>query len=225
MKAICILPLILFLFSLQTLIAQDCKTSYYFREGKEVTFIRYDKDGKQSGKEVSRVTSVSNGSGSATSEWSTRKFEGDGKLKEDGTAKVICENGNLKIGFLIPKVDGQQSSEAYFSYPAQMKAGQNLEAKMELSIKGKTDGKKMDVSFKVENRKVIGNDRVSTPAGTYDAVKIQFDMNVKFKVVGIGIPMKLKVIEWYSPGLGLVKTEAYNKDGQLQETTVLTSIK
>lgn len=96
---------------------------------------------------------------------------------------------------------------------------------MEMHIEGKVNGKKTDVYFKVEDRKVWGEEKVNTPAGTYNAFKLSYNMDIRFKVMGMGIPMKVKVLEWYSPGVGVIKTESFNKNGQLEERSVLSSIK
>ncbi len=205
--------------------AQECSTAYYFSAKKEIIFNKYDKAGKYMGKDVGTISGIKQENGALQSTYRLIKYDAEGKVKEDGNAKIICENMNVRIGFQVPDMESGQSKDAYFTYPAGMTSGQNLESKMELKIKGKTNGKKMDVEFKVENRKVIGREKVKTPAGDYDAVEIGYDMSIRFKVMGIGIPMKLKVLEWYSYGIGIVKTETYNKDGELQETSLLSSFK
>lgn len=225
MKTMQTLLLLLFSSGTLQLLAQDCKTAYYFTKGKEIIFVKHDKNGNPAGKEVGTVVEVSEVGNKLTSKYKVIKYEAGGKVKEEGTADVVCDNGGVKLGFQIPATDGQKSSDASFNYPAGMKPGQALEANMEMNIKGKTNGKKLDVSFKVANRKVVANEQVKTPAGNFSAVKIQYDMDVKFKVIGIAIPMKLKIYEWYSPGVGLVKSESYNKDGNLEESSVLSSIK
>lgn len=224
MKTIKITMLILLSTHAFNLSAQNCRKAYYFTKGKKITFLKYDKNGKAAGKEIGTVIDVSEEGGRLNSKYNVIKYEANGKIKEDGSADVVCDHGSLKIGFQIPALEGQKSSDASFDYPAGMKPGQTLESKMEMNIKGKTNGKKMDVSFKVENRKVIGDEQVKTPIGSFSAIKIQYDMDIKFKVIGIAIPMKLKIYEWYSPGVGLIKSESYNKDGNLEETSVLSSI-
>lgn len=225
MKKLCLLPLTLLLFFLEKAFSQDCKNCYYFQAGKEITFIKYDKNGKNIGKDVSTVADVVAAGSSIRSTFHTKKFEGSGKLKEEGVAKVDCDNGFLKIGFQLPDTEDTASNDTYFTYPVSMKAGQELQAKAEVQIKTSTNGKKVELYMKVENRKVMGIEKVNTPSGNYDAVKIGYDMNTRFKIRGSGIPMKLKVYEWYSAGVGLVKFESYNKDGELQETAVLGSVK
>ena len=205
-------------------LAQDCKDAMYFREGRTITYTKYDKNGKPAGRDVGKIAEVKENGGVRTSVYKLVKYDAKDKVKEDGGAVVTCSGEGLKIGFQIPKMDNGEQEEAYFSYPSDMKPGQKLEANMELHIKGKTNGKKMDVYFRVENRSVIAMEKITTPTGTYTAYKIGYDMDVKFKVMGIGIPMKLKILEWYEPAVGVVKTESYNKDGKLEEQSVLSSL-
>jgi phosphotransferase system IIA component len=54
---------------------------------------------------------------------------------------------------------------------------------------------------------------VQTNAGTFDYFKITYDSYFKAKIMGIGIPINMKVTEWFSPKLGrFVKSETYRKD-------------
>jgi len=58
---------------------------------------------------------------------------------------------------------------------------------------------------------------VTTPAGTFDCIKMTQDTDVKaiFK-------MKAKTTTWYTKGVGMVKTENYDKNGKVESSTVLT---
>jgi hypothetical protein len=223
MKSQILICLILFCYGRSY--AQECKDAFYFSENKTITITRYDKNGITTGKDVGTVTQVTENGGVISANYNLVKYDVNNKIKENGHALISCNNGDLKIGFQVPDMENGTSNEAFFSYPANMKPGQALEAKMEMRIKGKVNGKKTDVSFKIEDRKVWGQEKVSTPAGTYNAFKLSYNMDIRIKVVGIGIPMKVKVLEWYSPGVGVIKTESFNKDGQLEERSVLSSIK
>jgi len=223
-KIFIILSLILLLQNI-LLRGQTCEACFYFSENAEITINKYDKTGNYAGKDVGKITNVQRNGGVVTSQYHVTKYEANGNIKEEGTATITCLNGNLKIGFQVQEMDGEKPKEASFTYPANMQVGQALEAFMEMHIKGITDGKKIDVYFKVENRKVVAKEKVNTPMGVFDAFKISYDMNVRFKMLGIPIPMTLKIFEWYAPGMGVVKTEAYNKDGAIEETSVVNAIK
>ena len=69
------------------------------------------------------------------------------------------------------------------------------------------------------NRSVQAKEKVTSPAGNWDAFKITYHSKIKMKIAGIGIPVNTEVTEWYVPDFGIVKTES--KYG----STLITAIK
>ncbi len=63
------------------------------------------------------------------------------------------------------------------------------------------------VSVSITDRKVAGKETVTTSAGTWECYKITYKSKITMKI-GIGIPIKMDVTEWYAPGFGVVKTES-----------------
>lgn len=204
--------------------AQECSSYYYFKKDAEVTFITYNGKNEKIGRDVARITDVASESGASTSLYKVTKYDKNDRFKEESAANISCDGNQLKIGFQIPGEVASKSGEAFYSYPSNMKVGQELEGNLDFSVNSTVKGKKTNISFNVKNRHVIATEKVKTPFGTFDSYKIQYDLHVRFKVMGIPIPMNLKVNEWFSPGLGVVKTESYNKDGKLEEYSVLTTI-
>jgi hypothetical protein len=79
----------------------------------------------------------------------------------------------------------------------------------------------MDIS----NRKVEQQEKVSTQAGDFDCFRIGYDAMIKVKMMGIGFPVHMHVVEWFSPKLARpVKSETYTKNGKLAGTMQLQSI-
>jgi hypothetical protein len=104
--------------------------------------------------------------------------------------------------------------------PSSMKAGDLLkdgDLKMSFSSGGVTV---MNMSVSITNRKVEAVESLTTPAGTFECYKISYDIATKMM-----ISVKMKGIEWYAKGVGLVKSETYGKDGKLQGSTLLTGLK
>ena len=93
---------------------------------------------------------------------------------------------------------------------------------MDMNMKG---GLKSSLSFKEENRKVAGKETVTSPAGSWEAFVISYDGNMKTRMAGIGLPaFNFTVKEWFVPGMGIVKSETYSKNGKLVGSTLLTAI-
>lgn len=68
-------------------------------------------------------------------------------------------------------------------------------------------------------------EKITTPAGSWDAYKITYNGLFRMQMAGIGIPMNMQVTEWFVPGFGVVKTETYSKNGKLMGSSLLTSLK
>ena len=78
----------------------------------------------------------------------------------------------------------------------------------------------MKMSAQVTNRKVEAIEDVTVKAGTFKSYKMTSDVNT----TSMGMKGKTNNIEWYAKGVGIVKTEIYEK-GKLQSSTELTEIK
>jgi hypothetical protein len=72
----------------------------------------------------------------------------------------------------------------------------------------------------ISNRKVLGNETVTVPAGTFNCYKITYDVETKlmFKI-------NTNVVEYINKGVGNVKTETYDKKGKMLSATVLSEVK
>jgi hypothetical protein len=72
----------------------------------------------------------------------------------------------------------------------------------------------------VINRKVETIEDLTVPAGTFNCLKIIGDVSGKV----LGLSISGKSAQWYSPGVGMVKSESYDKKGELSSSMVLTSL-
>ncbi len=79
----------------------------------------------------------------------------------------------------------------------------------------------MTMNMDTKKRKVEGFEEITTEAGTYNCLKIS-----SIVILNMGFfKVKSKKIEWYSDGVGIVRTEEYDEKDKLSSYTVLTSIK
>ena len=69
--------------------------------------------------------------------------------------------------------------------------------------------------------KYKGKDRVHTPAGDGDCIKIYTESKAKFMLFS----EKEYSMSWSAKGVGIVKEERYNKRGKLQESMTLEAIR
>ncbi len=107
------------------------------------------------------------------------------------------------------------------AYPKFMEAGQALPGGnivVDMAQPGAPMGMKITVD--IINRKVVGKETITTPAGTFECYKITFDVNMKMMV-----KVATKGAEWIAPDLGVVRSEGYDNSGKLASYTVLKSVK
>ena len=77
------------------------------------------------------------------------------------------------------------------------------------------------MTIEIVNRVVESIEEVTTPAGTFECFKLNYDVKSK---IGF-IKQNYKNSVWYAKGIGAVKTETYDKKGKLDGTTLLTKFK
>ncbi|OUJ74513.1 TapB family protein [Hymenobacter crusticola] len=80
------------------------------------------------------------------------------------------------------------------------------------------------VFSKVQKRRVTGDlSPITTPAGTFSCYKIESEREAgTLAHVDMLLRTVNKVVDYYSPNVGIVKTEVYGKNGKLEQTRVLT---
>ncbi len=149
---------------------------------------------------------------------STMMYDENGKELMDGVFDVMCYNGVVRLDL-----------STYFS-PASMEAFRDMELEMsgtgldipqfleegqklrngDMDIKvGTPGGPSMTLSIHITNRVVQGLETISTDAGSFLCYKITQDTELT-----IGAKRNIKTIEYYSKGVGLVRTESYDATGK-----------
>ena len=118
-----------------------------------------------------------------------------------------------------------QADGKYLMYPIKLSAGQTLQDGSADITVDNNGSHFADILIDITNRKVEQQESVTTDAGSFDCFRITYDISVKAKVMGIGIPVNMHVIEWFSSKIGrTVKSETYSKGGKLAGTMQLVSI-
>ncbi len=99
--------------------------------------------------------------------------------------------------------------------PGQTLPDANIDMEMKMGIMN------MKMGAQVTDRKLETIEDVTVPAGTFKAYK--FTSNVT--ATALGINMKTQNTDWYAKGIGMVKSETYNKKGKLASSTELIELK
>lgn len=134
------------------------------------------------------------------------------QVADTDLSRMVSSNINL-LGSFLDYPD--TFNDAYpFDGTFQMDAG-------EFTIEPKGD-KKDALKVRVYNRSYDKNEKVTTPAGTYDASKITY--NVEVYNNNTKKTETFKNTEWYALGAGIVRSESHNSNNQLVSYTVLTEM-
>jgi len=120
----------------------------------------------------------------------------------------------MDMKMLIPSTQQEQMGDmsamgtvSFIQYPITINEGDRLNDASFAADFASSSGLKGNISITVTNRKVVAKESVTTPAGTWDCLKITYHSKMILKI-GFGIPVNTDVTEWYAPGFGVVKTES-----------------
>ena len=112
------------------------------------------------------------------------------------------------------------------------------EMKREVTIEGEFPsittqfyvGQTIDHSFSMEakglkissegTQRVTARESVTVPAGTFDCFRVESEMSMKMIM-----SFRTKSVSWYAAGIGEVKTESYDRRGNLESVQELISLK
>lgn len=124
-------------------------------------------------------------------------------FQQDGTipAEVEVKGNNMEIP--LNPIPGQTLPDA------------NIEMAMKMGFVN------MKMSADITNRKVEAIEDISVSGGTFKCYKFSSDVNT----VAMGIKVQAKSVEWYAKGIGTVKTESYDKKGNLSGRMELVEVK
>jgi hypothetical protein len=222
------------LLSANLLKAQNCSLYMPLAAGTEYQYQMYDSGNKPDGtvnQKINTVTTSADGMTIATIT-STSKDKKD-KEVSTATVNIKCDGKNIYFDLqslisaeskkqwegMEMKVDGQ-----YMEIPQTLTEGMTLkDGVMTINVYDK--GTLFStMKFTIYNRKVAGTETVATPTGTYTTLKVTSDIKMETIVMNMSIPMNTKSAEYYAAGVGVVKSEAFNKAGKLLSYQLLSKI-
>ena len=226
--------------------SQDCSQYLFLQQGKTVEVTLYNKKGEPIGRQVYTVSNVANGGGVTTGTLSTQAFDKKERPTSTSSSTIKCTGGALQVDMRLMLPDGPPGrfSNAQVSgnggileYPSGMKAGDSLKsANVVLSNNSNPGGGPpgappgpppppnpfgggSTLTMWVYDRKVLGQESVTTNAGTWNCFKISYKSKLSFKTGPFPTNLNIEGTEWYAPGVGIIKTQTD------RGSTAVTSIK
>jgi DUF3108-like len=221
-----------FILSLTTKTYDDCQPYFPLVKGTTWVYNEFDKKGELSTTNTTIVENVI--SSGEKIEFKLKAISDGPKKKEKNHTETeivySCENGVFKMNLdnLIPQetmdsfgeevtVNMEQSE---LEFPTDMVAGETLkDASIKVSISmGSITMMNMDIQ--ITDRKIEKLEEVTTEAGTYSCALLTYNV-----ATNMGVKMKSSSKDWYSKEVGIVKSETYDKNGNLQGSRSLVSYK
>lgn len=213
--------------------AQECGAALVMKKGRVLEYTSYTKKGKEDGKTLHETLSSENNGGKFMATIKSTIIDKKGEEAFLAEYKAMCEKGLFSVDmtrFFNTAQLSQYGDESQFSLEMD---GNVLEFLGEMSpdtilndgnftVKvNSNDFTLVTMTFDITNRKVVGNETITTPAGTFECQKVTFDFNSK---VGI-IKVRGSGVEWYLKDKVIVRSESYNKKGKLLSYSELTNMR
>ncbi len=143
-----------------------------------------------------------------TQEWACTP-EGLVALQLGGTAASILNEDNMQVTLDVNHVSG-------VTFPLKINPGDTWQHTLEFTGKVIAAGQAYDATGSAESKfQAVGNESVTVPAGTFDALKIHVDttIDIQGSFNGISFPVKITTPYdyWFVQGIGWVKASGTGK--------------
>jgi hypothetical protein len=215
--------------------AQHCDSYYMLSNNSEYELLNYDKKDNLTGKVQYKVTAVNSTPAKTEAVVHSKIFDDKGKMVSEGDFTVNCQNGIVSID--MRSMMNQDMMKAYpdmevkmhgdfIDYPTTLTSGQKLkDVTYTIDVLDKNSGQALSsIIMNITGRTVGSKENVAVPAGNYSGYKINQDMEVRTKAMGVNMPAsRLQTVEYFVPGLGMVRSETY-RNGKLMSYSVLNKV-
>ncbi len=209
----------------------QCNNYFNFKEGTVFEVESFSAKDKKEGRMLNNVSAYkANENGFEATIHSTIYDKKDEEVY-NGEYSISCENGVILMDMskFIPQESLAQMKDAqieisgdYLEMPSNLAVGQTLkDGNMKISMTG-DQPMGMNMSISIVDRKVEARENVNTPAGKFDCFKITYTIKSTTNMMGININNTMSSSEWLAENVGVVKTESYNKKGNLTGYTLLS---
>jgi hypothetical protein len=209
--------------------SQDCVFYCPIKEGTKTEVKHYNAKDKIESTDKQTILSKTTIGNNVAITVKSESYDDKDKLVGSRDLKFECKNG--VFFFDMKNLIDPATMSAYkdmevkltatnLDMPSALTVGKTLangNVQMAVSSQGMNI---MTMTVNITNRKVDANEKITTPAGTFDCFKISYDVETKmmFKV-------QTKAIDWVAKEVGVVRSENYDSKGKLVGYNVLTSIK
>lgn len=223
---------IIFFISVDIVMGQNCDTFYPLKKGNSFEMQEFDGQNKLMGTNVVTVKDRIDAGGTAEATMLGTHTNAKGKSDASVEFKIKCDGVSfyMDLQTFANSMEKQKDMElkidgGFSEMPLKgMKVGDQLkEAVMKMHMIQK--GQEMGLMVSTVRRKVEAKQSVVVPAGTFECYKIAVEVETVMEMMGMKMPAgKSQHVEYFSVGIGTVKSEVYDKNGKLAHYSVLSKI-
>lgn len=208
----------------------QCNEMFDYQEGTSWQWTNYDKKGKFMGKSMQKIEELNKLSNGFEVTISVTHSDKNGEQVGPFSMDMACKDGVVYFDMkkFIPNEhlensdaeDGEELDVAIsgenLEMPINMKEGDYLkDASVSMKIGGSSPTA-LTMTVDIYDRKVVAEETLNTPAGEFNCFVITQSMKTKLL-----LSFQMESKEWYSPGMGMIKSESYKK-GKLMSYSILT---
>ncbi len=231
MKKVSKILIVIFLFvAFSVASAQSCSDYYPMVKGTSYELTTYDKKDKLESVITNTVINFEKKGSTevATIQSITIDKNGNEKLNSEYTISCDSKGVTMDLNTLLKnKIEATQTNSDVQSEitgtnpftPNNLSVGLDLPAS-DMKMDFHAGDVKMSFGANSTDRKVVGKEQVTVPAGTFDCFVITAKNEMKLLITK---HTTTKI--WIAEGVGVVKQETYNKKGHLENYEVLTKFK
>lgn len=231
MKNILILLLSAFIFQAN---AQTCNDGFYpFYEGASWITTSYTAKGVPTNIENYKIKNVTTGANSLSAQVFATIIDSKGKDTSVVDYTMSCVNGVIKIN-MENIMSSQLKNNPQMQNMELKMVGEDLEFPSSLAVGQTLPDSKLKVemynagtlfatmNIVATSRTVVAKESITTAAGTFECYKVTTTFNMEMMMMNIPIKNSFSSTEWISKGVGVVKSESYDKGGKMLSYNLLT---
>lgn len=208
--------------------SDDCTPFFTFEEGTQWEMSTYNKKDKLQNKISYIILSVKEEGATVSAVVRSELFDRKGKSDMEMDYTVSCSGGVYSVDLssvMTPHiVQAFQGMEAdiegqEMTLPSSLSVGQQLpDANTKITVSS-SGIQIMSTTVTVTGREVTGEKEITVPAGTYKSYEVTSTQALKAGFIS----RDFKTVDYFSPKIGMVRTETYDKKGNLESYMVLSS--
>ena len=227
MKKLTLFTVVLFLFG-NLLVAQNACTPFLpLEEGTTWEMTDYSPKGKVQGSIRYELLEVEGEDDDMTFTVRTTSMDKNGEEVFVSEFEAYCKDGEFSYDMSF-MMDGQ-AMQAYESMEVDVDGSEYTlpdldaptgtqlpDASLRITVQGPIV---INMTVDITDRAIEAREEVTTPAGSFDCVAVS--QVVKTKTI---MKVEASSKEWYAPGVGVVRTESYNRKGKMTGYSELTAL-